>query len=270
MRRRPASPGSITITANTIARPRTAVSLVLDRSGSMNDDAGDGMTKVAKLREAAHVFLDVMLPDDGIGLVRFNEAAQRIMEIEDVGAAPGGADARTPATHRQQRTRSQGRPRSATVSSTAATMLDDAQAAARPPMTSQAMVVLTDGMWNTPPSLAECPGSITATTYAVGLGLPSNISVPAADDPLPGAQRLPADHRCVHPDQSTRLTKYFLQILAGVTNAQIVADPAACSTPLRSTASRSGSAKRISEWMQSFSVRIRSQSTSTSRRRTVR
>ena len=31
----------ITINANTVARPRTAVSLVLDRSGSMNDDAGD-------------------------------------------------------------------------------------------------------------------------------------------------------------------------------------------------------------------------------------
>ena len=47
---------TININANTIARPRTAVSLVLDRSGSMNDDAGDAVTKVAKLREAAHVF----------------------------------------------------------------------------------------------------------------------------------------------------------------------------------------------------------------------
>ncbi len=28
------------------------------------------------------------------------------------------------------------------------------------------------------------------------------------------------------PDQSMRLSKYFLQILAGVTNAQIAADPA--------------------------------------------
>ena len=49
------------------------------------------VTKVAKLREAAHVFIDVMLPNDGIGLVRFNDTAQRIMEVEDAGAAPGGA-----------------------------------------------------------------------------------------------------------------------------------------------------------------------------------
>jgi hypothetical protein len=54
----------ININANTIARPRSAVSLVLDRSGSMNDDAGDGITKVQKLREAANVFLSVMLPGE--------------------------------------------------------------------------------------------------------------------------------------------------------------------------------------------------------------
>ena len=83
----------ITINANTVARARTAVSLVLDRSGSMNDDAGDTVTKVAKLREAAHVFIDVMLPNDGIGLVRFNDTAQRIMEVEDAGVAPAAQDA---------------------------------------------------------------------------------------------------------------------------------------------------------------------------------
>ena len=90
---------TININANTIARQRTAVALVLDRSGSMNEDAGDGVTKVAKLREAAHAFIDIMLPNDGIGLVRFNEAAQRIMEVEDAGAAPGGAGRANAAGH---------------------------------------------------------------------------------------------------------------------------------------------------------------------------
>lgn len=65
--------------------------LVLDRSGSMNDDAGDTSTKVQKLREAANAFISIMQPGDGIGLVRFNETAQRLMEVQDVGAAPGGA-----------------------------------------------------------------------------------------------------------------------------------------------------------------------------------
>ena len=58
-------------------------------------------------------------------------------------------------------------------------MLDDAQAAPTPDYDVTAMVLLTDGMWNVPPSLADVSGSITANTFAVGLGLPSNISVPA-------------------------------------------------------------------------------------------
>jgi hypothetical protein len=55
---------TINIVANTIARPHSAVALVLDRSGSMNDDAGDAFTKVQKLREAANVFISIMQPGE--------------------------------------------------------------------------------------------------------------------------------------------------------------------------------------------------------------
>lgn len=217
----------ININANTIARPRTAVSLAVDRSGSMNDDAGDGITKVAKLREAAHVFVDVMLPDDGIGLVRFNEAAQRIMEVEAAGAAPGGGGRTHASTHIDS---NEIDPSGATSIGDGVingrNMLNDAQAAPTPHYDGTAMVVLTDGMWNTPPSLASVSGSINATTYAVGFGLPSNISVPALTTLCQGHNGYLLITGAISTSQSTRLQKYFLQILAGVTNAQIVADPA--------------------------------------------
>ena len=146
----------------------------------MNDDAGDGVTKVQKLREAANAFVSIMLPGDGIGLVRFNEAAQRLMEIQDVGATPGGAGRTTAIGHISG---SDIDPAGATSIGDGVVngkqMLDDAQVAATPPYDVTAMVVLTDGMWNRPPALADVSGSITANTYAVGLGLPSNISVPA-------------------------------------------------------------------------------------------
>jgi len=217
----------ININANTIARPRTAVALVLDRSGSMTDDAGDGITKVAKLREAAHVFLDVMLPDDGIGLVRFNEAAQRIMEVEDAGIAPGGAGRTHAGDHIDS---NEIDPSGATSIGDGVVngrnMLNDAQAAPTPDYDGTAMVVLTDGMWNMPPSLASVSGSINATTYAVGFGLPSNISVPALTTLCQGHNGYLLITGAISPSQSTRLQKYFLQILAGVTNAQIAADPA--------------------------------------------
>ena len=170
----------INIAANTISRPRTAVSLVIDRSGSMNDDAGDATTKVAKVREAADVFINAMLPDDGIGIVRFNDTAQRLMEIQEAGAAPGGAG----------RTTALGHITSGDINPSGGTsigfgvvngkqMLDDAQADPTPDFDVTAMVLLTDGMWNVPPSLADVSGSITANTYAIGFGLPSNISIPA-------------------------------------------------------------------------------------------
>ena len=105
-------------------------------------------------------------------------------------------------------------------------MLDDAQAAPTPDYDGTAMVVLTDGQWNTPPSLASVSGSINATTFAVGLGLPSNISVPALTTLCQGHQGYLLITGAFTADQSMRLSKYFLQILAGVTNAQIAVDPA--------------------------------------------
>lgn len=216
----------INIVASTIARPRSAVALVLDRSGSMNEDAGDGVSKVQKLREAGNAFISIMLPGDGIGLVRFNEAAQRLMEIQDVGAAPGGAGRTTAIGHISG---SDIDPGGATSIGDGVVngkqMLDDAQASAIPPYDVTAMVVLTDGMWNRPPSLASISGSITANTYAVGLGLPSNISIPALTTLCQGHNGYLLLTGALSTDQSMRLSKYMLQILAGVTNAQIAADP---------------------------------------------
>jgi hypothetical protein len=216
----------INIAANTIARPRSAVALVLDRSGSMNEDAGDGIPKVQKLREAANVFISVMQPADGIGLVRFNEAAQRLMEIQEAGAAPGGAGRTIAIEHIAG---SDIDPAGATSIGDGVVngkqMLDDAQVTAATPYDVTAVVVLTDGMWNRPPPLADVTGSITANTYAVGLGLPSNISVPALATLCQGHNGYLLVTGALSGDQPMRLSKYFLQILAGVSNAQITADP---------------------------------------------
>jgi hypothetical protein len=99
----------------------------------MNDDAGDGISKVQKLRESANAFISVMLPTDGIGLVRFNDAAQRLMEIQDAGASPGGAGRTTAIGHISG---SDVDPAGATSIGDGVVngkqMLDDAQAAATP------------------------------------------------------------------------------------------------------------------------------------------
>lgn len=215
----------INIVANTIARPRSAVALVLDRSGSMSEDAGDAVTKVQKLREAANAFISIMLPGDGIGIVRFNETAERLLEVRDVGPSPGGAGRTAAIGHLGSDIDPAGWTSIGDGVVKGKEMLDAGQAAATPRYDHLAMVVLTDGVWNRPPSLASISGSITAQTYAVGLGLPSNISVPALTTLCQGHNGYLLITGALSPDQSMRLSKYFLQILAGVTNAQVATDP---------------------------------------------
>lgn len=210
----------INITANTVARPRAAVSLVLDRSYSMTEDAGDAVPKIQKLRESCDVFVSLLQATDGIGVVRFNEAAQRLQEITDGGGAAAIAIIQGPDLAPDGNTSIgdgvvKGRD-----------MLNQAVATAAVPYDVTAMVVVTDGMWNQPPSLTAVAGSINANTYAVGLGIPSNISVPALTALCQGHGGFLQVTGALSTDQSMRLSKYFLQILAGVTNAQIAADPA--------------------------------------------
>lgn len=209
----------IPIMASTVSRPKSAAVLVMDRSGSMTDDAGDGRTKVQKLREAANAFIDVMRAGDGVGIVRFNQAADRLMEIEDVATGAGTAH---------------GIINGNQLDPTGATSIGDgvvkgvamlAAATPAPPYDVKAMVVLTDGQWNQPPDLASIGGSITANTFAVGLGLPSNISVGALTTLCQGHNGYLLMTGALTASQSMRLSKYFVQILAGITNANVVVDP---------------------------------------------
>lgn len=216
----------IPITANTVARPKTAVSLVLDHSGSMSEDAGDGRTKVAKLREAGTIFLNAMLQGDGLGIVRFDDTAQILMPVTDVGPPMIGAGRITgtgiiagngldPA----------GNTSIGAGAQNGKSALDTAQALGTPHYDVTAMLVLTDGMENTAPMLADVSSSITANTFAIGLGIPENISVAALNVLTQGHNGYLLVTGTLTSDQATRLNKYFLQILAGITNANVVLDP---------------------------------------------
>jgi hypothetical protein len=207
---------TITITARTIPRPRSAVALVLDHSGSMAEDAGDGTTKVQKLREAASIFVEAMLPGDGIGIARFDDTANRLMDIADVGPLSGGGGRTTAVGHIGSNALD---PDGATSIGGGVLegkdTLDDGQTAATTPYNVLAMVVLTDGVENTAPMLSTVSSSITANTFAIGLGLPSNISVAALTALTQGHNGYLLVTGELTTDQRTRLTKYFLQVLAG-------------------------------------------------------
>ena len=214
---------TIPITANTVARPKSAVTLVLDHSGSMSEDAGDGLTKVSKVRQAAKTFIDAMLPGDGLGLVRFDDTADIVMAVDDVATIGGTAKTTIDGP--------QFNPDGATSVGDGLQKGSQALTAAPAGYTVKAMVVLTDGVENTTPNIDQVAGSITANTFAIGFGMPTNVDVGKLEMVTGSHEGYLLITGALTSDQTFRLQKYFLQILAGVTNADIVLDPGGVLSP---------------------------------------
>jgi hypothetical protein len=213
----------VTIIGNTVARKTSAVALVMDRSGSMSEDRGDGQSKHTSLQQAASIFVDVMLEGDGVGLVRFNQDAQVLQTIVQLG---DGSSSDT--------------NRGATLDTINGNGLDpDGQTSigdgifegrgilnsATTAFDVNSLVVLTDGIENSLRTIAEVADQINEYTYAVGLGQPQNISVPALQTISGNNGGYLLVTGSISTDNGFLLQKYFLQILAGISNAEIVLDP---------------------------------------------
>src|SRR5690606_2668618 len=84
-----------------------------------------------------------------------------------------------------------------------------------------ALVVLTDGQENAPAWLADVTGSLTGRVLAIGLGEPADID-PAALATLVDDGGWLAVSGTLSTDERFLLAQYFLQVLAGVTNEQVV------------------------------------------------
>lgn len=66
---------------------------------------------------------------------------------------------------------------------------------------------------------------ISAGTYAIGFGLPSGISTASLDALAEGTGNYPLVTGSLSDDQRFRLSKFFLQMLARISSAQIAFDP---------------------------------------------
>jgi hypothetical protein len=206
----------VQIKANTVLRPKSAVVMVLDHSGSMIEDAGDGSSKVSKLRTAVKTFIDVMLSGDGLGLVRFDDTAQIVMPVGDVAAIGGTAKMTVDGP--------QFDPAGDTSIGDGLQKGTSALASASG-YAVKAMLVCTDGMENFPPLIADVSGTITANTFGIGFGTPANVDVGKLEILTGSHQGYLLVTGTLTASQLFRLQKYFLQILAGVSNADIVVDP---------------------------------------------
>jgi hypothetical protein len=220
--------------ADAIERPSVAVMLALDQSGSMDWQAGtSGARRIDVLKDAARKFMELIQAGNGVGLIRFDHDSYPVnhatypglpvTHITGNGAFDAGRVAAISAVN------------SHTVNIAGNTSVGDGVERARQVLDAlpagaydhKALIVLTDGLENEPAWIQDVAGSIDERTFAIGLGNQSQVNTAALDalTSNTGGYLLLTGLLSSSIDDYFRLSKYFLQILAGVTNNSIVLDP---------------------------------------------
>lgn len=213
-----------------VARPVVAVTMVLDESGSMLYDAGNNRTRLEVLQFAATTFVDQLYDDNGLALVSFDETSAKLTDLAEAGGLASGVrnTARTEIGNH-------GPPDIYQHTSIGAGLEEAAGIYAASPVAGdydiQAVLVFTDGFEDREPWISQVQHLINDRVYAVGLGDAANtrndILRELADDS--GGYMLVTG--ALAQDDEFLLEKYFIQILAGVTNRAIVRDPAGILVP---------------------------------------
>lgn len=214
---------TITVSANTVGRKVAAAALVLDRSGSMSEDRGDGQSKHQSLKEAASIFVDVMLEGDGVGLVRYDQNAQPVQPVTALG--PPGDPFGSRQTTKDLINGPSFAPAGATSIGDGIFEGRQLLSAAGAGYDVKSLVVLTDGKENQPRWISDVAAQINELTYSVGLGTPQNTSAPALQTISGNNGGYLLVTGAITGDNRFILQKYFLQILAGISSAEVVLDP---------------------------------------------
>lgn len=216
------------IKANSIIRPRVAVMLALDQSGSMDRDAGtSGLTRLAVLKDAATKFMEIIPFGNGVGLIRFDADAYPVNHATypglNVTRINNDGDRIAPIAA----VTSHGAHGDTSVGDGVQLARDILNALPAVDYEEKALIVFTDGQENEPVSIASVSGSINNRTFAIGLGNETQVNTNALNlltNGTGGYLKL-TGLLSGSIDDYFRVPKYFLQILAGVTNNNIILDP---------------------------------------------
>jgi hypothetical protein len=218
---------TIPITANTIARPNVGVVMVLDQSGSMLFDSGLAAVGLPKrndvLRFAAPQFVEVLEEGNGIGVVAFDHDSYDRMAVKTIGPT-GAVD---PARGDAKAAIGAHTPNPAGLTSIGDGVergFNNLQ-----PVVGydyRAIVVLTDGEENSAKFIGDLsPGIINDRVYAIGLGTAEEINPVALKQLTNDSGGYMLLTGTMGPDNVFLLSKYYLQVLAGVLNKDVVLDP---------------------------------------------
>lgn len=209
---------TITLSATAVPRTDNSIVMVLDRSGSMNSPAGITATRATLLKTAVGVFTALMRPSDEIGIVSFDDQVATLLPMTPCSTGLGQVNALLMGHGLD--------PRGATGIGIGIQQGNSVLAGATSTF-NKAMLVLTDGNENVHPYINQLPpGTITAKTYAIGFGLPGEVSTGILNQITNNTHGdLVVTGNITTDEQKFLLTKYFVQILNGISNNQIILDP---------------------------------------------
>jgi hypothetical protein len=212
---------NVPVTANVVPQRTFAVAFVADRSGSMGEDAGNGLTKRQKLGQSLGILAGLTRAADELALVAFDDQTYNVVPLGEAGAAGSGGT-------RDQLAAAANSPALDPLGLTGigAGILAGVGELAAASADTVALVVITDGVENVTPWIADVAASINSATYAVGIGRPVDVNVDRLNEICQGHGRYLLVTGDLAGEELFRLHKYFLQIHAGVNNQQIVKDPA--------------------------------------------
>ena len=216
---------TVRVLARTVAPLTTKLGFVVDVSGSMNEDRGDGLSKLQGLKDAMDVAIDISRENDGIGLAPYNHDALPTLAITQLGP-------NVPLEPQRESVRN------AVLALTAggSTLIGDGIVSGRtvlaspplPPTATferEALIIVTDGKENSPLFIDDVAGAIDQRTFSIGIGTTGNINVSTLQRVSGNTGGYFLLTGAVSGDNQYQLQKYMLQILTEAMNDQIVLDP---------------------------------------------
>jgi hypothetical protein len=174
------------------------------------------------LKFAAPVFVNLLQEHNGIGVVDFDHDAYDRMAVQTAGPPSAFDPARATAL---------GVIAAHAPNPAGSTAIGDGvehahnMLAATAGFDNQAMIVFTDGFETASKYIADVAGLINERVFAIGLGTADQVQPTALTALTNGTGGFLLLTGALGPDDLFRLSKYYLQILAGVTNQDIVRDP---------------------------------------------
>lgn len=222
----------VDLRAHSVAREDAGIVPVLDHSGSMRlssgvqNAAGRTLKRMELLKRSIDPLLSIPESDDGIGAVAFSTDANTLTDLRDAGSHAHPA-------HRvltEDRIDGLSPDRKTSIAEgilEAEGLFDDPSL---PNYTNESIVVFTDGHDNpgrgkrhlTDPAVQN---AIDKRVFAIGMGTPSQLQPTTLKSIADGTGGYFTFTGNLSGDDIYRLRKYFLQVLAGATNAEIVVDP---------------------------------------------